>query len=90
MLLLFLKGDLKVEFADSFQNTLGFFSRTHMGAAIPKYFVTVMNSTCIHYEGSRPNICMYSCVYYIHKTPYTTGQCKIGIYNQATMSPFIV
>ena len=38
--------------------------------------VSVMNSTCIHYEGSRPEYIHVQVLGNMHKTPYTTGKLQ--------------
>ena len=40
----------------------------------------VMNSTCIHYEGYRPEYIHVQVLGNMHKTPYTMGKYKIYIY----------
>ena len=35
-----------------------------------------MNSTCIHYEGSRPEYIHVQVLGNMHKTPYTTGKLR--------------
>src|SRR6185503_12378198 len=37
---------------------------------------SVMNSTCIHYEGSRPEYIHVQVLGTMHKTPYTTGKLQ--------------
>ena len=50
----------------------------------------VMNSTCIHYEVSRPKYIHVQVLGNMHKTPYTTGKLqKIHIY-LTTLSRVIV
>ena len=45
----------------------------------------VMNSTCIHYEGSRPEYIHVQVLGNMHKTPYTTGKLqKIHIHIHLT------
>ena len=38
--------------------------------------IHVMNSTCIHYEGSRPEYIHVQVLGNMHKTPYTTGKLQ--------------
>jgi len=38
--------------------------------------IHVMNSTCIHYEGSRPEYIHVQVLGNMHKTPYTMGKLQ--------------